>query len=328
MNLNACNADEALANGLWYLMTAGYNEESRGGDVMVAAVPVMTTYLCPSNRVLFSPHRDANPVFHLMEAVWMLAGERDVSWLLQFNSTFAKYAEDNGYMHGAYGYRWSKHFSYDQLADIAEVLRKDPLSRQAVLAMWDAPYDLNETYKDIPCNTHVYFDLRRGKLNMTVCCRSNDIIWGAYGSNVVHFSLLQEVLASELGVQVGVYRQFSNNYHAYKDNPFFKAVCEDRSLASFTSRYETHGVLPYPIKSSLSEIVADCTNVVHGTPQDATTPFFINVVIPLLHAHRAYKEGDKPRAIALAAGLMPDRNDWRMAFTEWVQRRMERENVG
>ena len=33
------------------------------------------------------------------------------------------------------------------------------------------------------------------KLCMTVCNRSNDMLWGAYGANVVHMSMLQEFVA-------------------------------------------------------------------------------------------------------------------------------------
>jgi hypothetical protein len=54
---------------------------------------VVTQYIRPTERVLFSPRRDANPVFHLMEALWMLAGESEVAWLSQFSSNIASYAE-------------------------------------------------------------------------------------------------------------------------------------------------------------------------------------------------------------------------------------------
>ena len=50
---------------------------------------------------------------------------------------------------------------------------------------------------------------------MTVCCRSNDIIWGTYGTNAVHFSMLQEYLAARLNAQLGVYRHISDSFHAY-----------------------------------------------------------------------------------------------------------------
>jgi hypothetical protein len=47
--------------------------------VLVSQTPVVTCYSAPTQRVLFSPMRDANPFFHLMEALWMLAGRDDVA---------------------------------------------------------------------------------------------------------------------------------------------------------------------------------------------------------------------------------------------------------
>ena len=61
-------------------------------------------------------------------------------------------------------------------------------------------YDDNNIFakilrEEIPCNTAIYFKVREGKLNMTVSNRSNDVIWGTFGANVVHMSILQEYVA-------------------------------------------------------------------------------------------------------------------------------------
>lgn len=219
------NVQEALPEGIHHLLTQGRREESRAGEVCVAPWPVMTVYDEPLERVLFWKDRDANPVFHLMEALWMLAGRNDVEWLARFNSNMTQFSDDGVMFHGAYGYRWRQHFQddwgVDQLDYIVSLLTANPKSRRAVIAMWDAPVDLYADElaapKDIPCNTHIYLSMQNSDLDMTVCCRSNDIIWGAYGTNVVHFSMLQEYLAAKLGLLVGKLYQLSNNYHAYVD---------------------------------------------------------------------------------------------------------------
>ena len=91
--------------------------------------------------------------------------------------------------------------------------------RRAVLEMWDAEGELRmaNSCKDHPCNTHIYFNVRDNILDMTVCNRSNDMIWGALGANAVHMSILQEYIASHIGARVGIYTQFSNNLHAYTE---------------------------------------------------------------------------------------------------------------
>mgnify|MGYP003147649168 FL=1 len=85
--------------------------------------------------------------------------------------------------------------------------------------MWDpsADFQVNDHLADVPCNTQIYFSVREGLVEMTVTNRSNDLIWGAYGANAVHMSILQEYVAARLELGVGRYHQFSNNLHAYVD---------------------------------------------------------------------------------------------------------------
>jgi len=59
-------------------------------------------------------------------------------------------------------------------------------------------------------------------LNMTVFNRSNDMVYGALGANVVHFSVLQEYMAACIGVEVGTYYQVSSNMHVYLDEKKWK----------------------------------------------------------------------------------------------------------
>jgi hypothetical protein len=87
------NVNEALGQGIsWLAGPMGVEEPSRNGPVRVSPYPVVTTYANPAERVLFSPMRDANPFFHLFEALWMLAGRNDLPWLVQFNNALPRTA--------------------------------------------------------------------------------------------------------------------------------------------------------------------------------------------------------------------------------------------
>lgn len=220
--------NQALHEGLYHLSFHGISQDSRNGRVIVSSEPVVTIHTDPTARVLASAKRDANPFFHLFEALWMLAGRNDVQVPKTFIGKFGQYSDDGTTLNGAYGFRWRRHFGYDQLEVIIEQLRHDPTTRRAVLQMWDASMETGDDIvfgdleraargsKDVPCNTACYFDAIDGRLNMTVLCRSNDVIWGAYGANVVHFSVLLEYMALRTGLPIGVMRQFSNNYHVYE----------------------------------------------------------------------------------------------------------------
>ncbi len=316
MNLVVRNVNKALTEGFWKLKTSGLFENSRNGKVLVFHHPVMTTYQRPWERVLFNPIRDANPVFHLMESIWMLAGRTDSDWLLPFNSRMREYAESDGTIHGAYGFRWDGKWQ-NQLLEIVDILRTDPESRRAVLTMWGPEEDLAQNYRDVPCNTHVYFDLRGRVLNMTVCNRSNDMLWGAYGANAVHFSILQEVMCEALNVPMGVYRQFSNNLHVYVNNPtvnqFLCSPPED-----YSSVYD-HAVTAWRIKvKSLRQFQLDCFHFTEGTFDliDPSNEWLLKVCKPLHDAYLDRKKGIKwvtPPEIANV--------DFVVAFNEWAQRR-------
>jgi len=234
------NVMQALPAGVAYLVEHGKRAPSRAGEVLVAPGPVTTAYTHPRERVLSSTVRDANPFFHLMEALWVLAGRQDAAFLDNYIRDYSqRFAESGGHIHDAYGFRLRHSLGFDQLDYAVEALRSDSSSRQCVLQIWDAfvQDDLSQReWKTRPCNTHIYLRVRQeveaigyslvhgmggahqelgSFLDITVCCRSNDIVWGAYGANVVQFSMLQEYLAARIGVGVGTYYQVSNNYHAY-----------------------------------------------------------------------------------------------------------------
>jgi len=212
------NPHEGLYCGLSYLKDHGVTRGSRNGTVLVSPVPVTTVYEFPDERMVFWPLRDANPFLHIYEALWMLAGREDIQFLKSYAKNIANYSDNGVTLHGAYGYRWRTHFGFDQLSVIVDRLSKDPTDRRCVLQMWSATDDLGKEGKDFPCNTMATFQVdTEGRLNLTVFCRSNDIIWGTYGANAVHFSVLLSYMACLLGIPVGTYTQVSVNYHAYFD---------------------------------------------------------------------------------------------------------------
>ena len=131
--ISARNVSEALILGLQAVNEEGLLRDSRNGPVKVFEYPVTTVYEKPDERVVFYPDRDANPYFHFMEGLWMIAGRNDVEWISRFNASIANYSDDGVTFHGAYGYRWRKHFGFDQIDIITEQLRANPDDRRIVL---------------------------------------------------------------------------------------------------------------------------------------------------------------------------------------------------
>jgi thymidylate synthase len=337
--IHARNVNDAVVKGAQLLKEDGRAQDSRAGGTLEYPEPVCTVYERPLERVLFDPVRDANPFFHLMEALWMLAGRKDVEWLVRFNQRMATYSDDGVVFNAAYGYRWRAQFELeaahgeklrDQLSAIIRLLRADPDSRRAVLQIWDAEADLGVASKDIACNTQAMFKVRSGRLNMTVSNRSNDIVWGCYGANAVQFSMLLEYMAACIGVESGHYRQVSDSYHAYHDTwPKISDIAERFS----GDPYALGEVSVHPLVAQPDSFDTELEHWFDSAPDHLSfeqwdsaaeqakwrNPYFIRVATPIHNSWFAYKRKDRE-----AANQWLDRcaaTDWQRAAREWLQRR-------
>ena len=332
------NVQDCLARTMRIVESEGKLRDSRNGPVHTFETPVTAVYQQPRERVVFIPERDCNPFFHFMESLWMMAGRNDVEFVSQFASNIANYSDNGVTFHGAYGYRWRNAEaleqdqdtgqyevnSFDQLATIAELLKKNPEDRRIVLQMWNADMDLGKEGKDFPCNLMATFRINpTGHLDMTVFNRSNDIIWGAYGANAVHFSFLQEVMASWIGVPVGRYWQISTNFHAYVDT--YNKHKDIRNTTPGFSPYETGEVEPYPIvNGSIEDWFADLQMFMEQGPvMGFKDKFFKKVAVPMLQSWNAWKDRENPnyKEIAIQYANRIEASDWRKACIEWLERR-------
>jgi len=329
--LRVRNVNGALPQGIHLLNDMGHWQDSRNGRVRVCPVPVTTLYESPINRVIVNPVRDANPFFHLFESLWMLAGRNDLKYVEQFAANMRTYSDDGETMWGAYGWRWRSFFNgVDQLSWVISRLKKDHNDRRVVLQMWDGETDpgvAEQGGKDVPCNLTAHFQMDpNGALNMTVFNRSNDIIWGAYGANAVHFSILQEYVASMVGVPVGRYWQVSDNFHAYEE--LYQKMHDEFVKGSGVGWYDPYHrqhIKAYPLVTKPETWDRDLAMFLdEPTAIGFRDPFFRKIAVPMFMAHRAFKENDAPVRYDRAHEIleqMPKDNDWRTAAKEWIDRR-------
>lgn len=321
----ARNAEDALFTALILFRNDGIEETSRNGRVIVLPCPVTTVYKYPRERVIFSEERDCNPFLHFFESLWMLAGRRDVEFVSRFSKNISQFSDDGVVFNAAYGHRWRTYFGYDQVEWVIDILRKDPSSRRAVISMWDGYRDLmNQGSKDLPCNTQVVFRVIGKALDMTVFNRSNDAIWGAYGANVVHFSFLQEYVASSLNMDVGTYRQVSNNLHLYPDVPVAARMLGLVGVSS-EQHYAYGRVKTAPFLFNFPEeekngFVEELMRFIDNPcrPLSGKSRFFREVASPLWNLWGV--RGEATGEVVRAARLMAD-CDWKLAAIQWINRR-------
>jgi len=316
-SITARNVNDAYHEALWRMKIMGEVSDSRNGKVMRMPGPMVTTYRRPTERMLMDPMRDANPFFHIFEGIWMLAGRNDVKWISQFNANIGQYSDTAVTFEGAYGHRWRNHWDDDQLVWVIEHLRKNPNSRRAVMAMYDPQTDQPNTDHnglDIPCNTGIYFGIAGGVLNMTVTCRSNDMIWGCYGANAVHMSMLQEFIASALGINVGRYYQFSNDFHIYERH--FELLESPAYPDPYRTSFHHE---PLTTQRYWSGDVIQFEQWLDAPDDQYDAPYIVRVANPMLTAWVAYKNKDKDRALYYADRVQD--SAVRAACIDWLVRR-------
>ncbi len=329
--ISARGVNEALSLGMLLLRSGESTlRDSRNGQVIEANYPVVTTYKYPEERVLFHRARDANPFFHFFESLWMLHGDRDVEFVSWFNSNIHHFSDDGVVFAGAYGYRWRHTFDFDQLEACIQMLIEKPETRRAVLCMWDPIQDLGAVSNDVPCNDIVFFKRLDNELRMTICCRSNDAIWGAYGANAVHFSMLMEYVAGRVGISMGAMTQLSDSLHVYLDNPQWNELKDmppgGRDL------YKEGAVTSYPIMESPEHWDKDLDMFMKwlrnewpredfdGSPDyPYANPFFRFVAEPMAVTYKLHKSRAPGGGLAMVDQIRAD--DWQLACREWLGRR-------
>jgi thymidylate synthase len=203
---------DAVLNPLYreLLKGPGHNEGSRGSNTELLAVVLRIAK--PRARLSRSENR-GHPFSALGELLWYLSKSDALKFIEPYVPRYKDDAE-NGILFGAYGPRiFSMRNGTDQLASVFTLLRKKPGSRRAVIQLFNAE-DIAEHHKEVPCTTTLQFFVRDDLLHLAVSMRSNDACLGL-PHDVFCFTMLQEMVARKLGVELGEYYHFAGSMHVY-----------------------------------------------------------------------------------------------------------------
>ena len=200
---------------------------SRKGERVLERLHQQITLTEPWDRYPRLGLRKASLPAQIAETMWILAGRNDVEWLSYYLPRAAEFSDDGETWRGGYGPRIRRYGApmlpervhLDQLDAVVRELRSNPTSRRAVIGIWDASMDARreneDPWKDVPCNDVISFQSRLGELHAHVFVRSNDLMWGWSGINAFEWSVLQEVIAGILGIEVGTLTFSISSLHAY-----------------------------------------------------------------------------------------------------------------
>ena len=104
----------------------------------------------------------------------------------------------------------------NQIPRVIETLKARPDSRQAVVQLFDRT-DTIEPHLDIPCTCTLQFFIRSNRLHMLTSMRSNDA-WKGLPHDVFTFTMLQELVARSLDVELGEYKHSVGSLHLYESD--------------------------------------------------------------------------------------------------------------
>ena len=186
----------------------------------------------PWLRIIDNEKRKFNMPYAQAEWEWYLSGDPNIDKLGEIYGKvpqiWQRMADVDGNVNSNYGWQWKRN---KQLSQVIDQLNNDPDTRQAPISIYDGKEIQDGNYlHDTPCTYAVQFTVVKGKLNMCVVMRSNDL-WFGFCNDQYCFSKLQELVASTTGYDVGTYYHFAHNLHLYyaqlpEHNPLTNRVKE------------------------------------------------------------------------------------------------------
>lgn len=172
-------------------------------------------------RIRLSRSEVKGTVFSCLgELLWYLAGSNRLKFIAYYLSRYVDESDDGKTIGGAYGPRLFGLGSKNQVANILSLLRANPSSRRAVIQLFDASDLVRRSGrypKEVPCTCTLQFLVRIGRLHMFTSMRSNDAYKGL-PHDVFCFTMLQEIIARTLGLELGTYSHAVGSLHLYEND--------------------------------------------------------------------------------------------------------------
>ncbi len=173
----------------------------------------------PRARRISNSARGWRGALAIGEFAWHLSGSTEVAPIAYYAPRWREFSEDGQHIRGScYGSRifGKEPRGRSQWELLVDLLKSDQASRRAVLSMLQQPEEtLSHSSIDVPCVTSCQFLVRDDLVHAVVKMRSNDVIWGL-PYDVFLFSMMQELLACELGLGLGSYLHMAGSLHLYE----------------------------------------------------------------------------------------------------------------
>lgn len=180
------------------------------------------------------------------ELLWFISGNTNIKWLVDNNvriwnewpyATYVKsqdyqgetlsefvdkirndadFAQKHGDLGPVYGKQWRDFNGVDQLKDVIDQIKTNPMSRRIILSAWN-PAEVPHMALP-PCHAFLQFYVSSsGKLSLQLYQRSADIFLGV-PFNIASYALMVHMIAKVCDLEVGDFVHTIGDAHIYNDH--------------------------------------------------------------------------------------------------------------
>lgn len=224
ISILADDATDAFQQICEYLTIEGIARKTRNGKSMLELLDVIVEIADPRRRVISTAERHFPVKCAKREFLWYMTHNPKVDLIGKY-LPFWKTCSDNGeIVNSNYGAIWHTQINH-VIERLKNSLKEEESDRRAAIAIYDASF-ANYYGKDMPCTLNVTLNVRDNKLYMSTMMRSNDVITG-FCIDQFTWTCLQELIANELGVEVGTYTHHAVSMHIYEQHYEMMRHCYD-----------------------------------------------------------------------------------------------------
>jgi thymidylate synthase len=303
-----------------------YDTRGRGKDAI--EVPNVSFRLTdPVRRSPYLAARRANIVFNHAEVLWYLSGGDGLDMIGYYAPRLEKLSADGIRLTGtAYGPRLFGADGTDgrsQFDRAIDLLRHDPDSKRAAMLVMRPDELIDSGNPDVACTLGLQFLLRGGQLHATGYMRGNDAVIGLL-CDTFSFTMIQELAARRLGVEVGTYTHHVGSMHInVLDIAKVEAILAeaDRTPAPMFPRSPMPDTSPEELATVLwweQALRAGGTALTAEAAARVPVSVYWRQVLLLFEAYRQIRDTGDPVTADITAALTAG-NRWLMA-ARWPDR--------
>jgi thymidylate synthase len=198
----------------------------------------------PRDRLIGFKARNINPYYLVGNLLWVLKQSNKLEFINYYNPKGSSFSDDGETLPAAYGKRIFDIDGMNQWNECERELKLNPESRRAIINIHMAQYDWRGVL-DTSCTSNFHFFIRNNKLSMINNMRSQSAAF-VMPYDVFLMTMLQELMASELGVELGYYHHNADSMHYFLD--------EEEKVGELIHSLDYSDEMPNMPKNSMKQV--------------------------------------------------------------------------